>query len=339
MLLTAVCCFVSALGTLLIKHSASVEQHLPIYRRIWWIAGFFFMVLLPLPINMTAMNLAPLALLAPFGGLTILFSLLLARLGVLTVRERTTAPQVRGVLLVLAGMVFVSAFGPHTEGSDVDVRDAVLRAPHNVPFIVLFLFCTAVILVLLGTWMLPSHRKVAPQSPLNLVLLTCTAGCCGALSNLIIKIVGGGVMAFIEGRSDQLGVGPTLLTLLLLGFFAPLELYVLNVALGENPVALAVPLFQSLLITLQIATGGTFFQEFESLSASSLGAFAAGAVLVCAGIAALSTQQARRAAPHVETDVWAEAVVHLPSHSSQPARRPGPHVAIDRTLPSEASVV
>merc|ERR1711957_154161 len=81
-----------------------------------------------------------------------------------------------------------------------------------------------------------------------------------------------------------------LCALVLLVVFASIQLYLLNAIIAGSPVTLAVPLFQSLLITLQVATGGTFFREFDDFGPKAAG-FVVGAAFVVSGIAAISSEQ------------------------------------------------
>lgn len=298
-LLSAICCAFAAIGMLLMKHSATVEVGVPLHKKGWWMLGFLSMGLLPVPINMLALSLAPVALLAPFGGLTIVFSLLLAHFGVLTVRESPSRLQVFAVALVVAGMALVSFFGPVSNEDTEEGQgavEAVLTCTENGPFMFLVALCFCGIAFLVGSWVLPARlgwRKPESTSALNVALMAFTAAACGALANLILKVVGVAVRSLFadDGRLPR---QTTVLCVTLLIAFAVFELYVLNSALANSPVALAVPIFQALLITLQVATGGTFYREFVGISGAHLAGFSFGALLVIIGVMVLSAEQARR---------------------------------------------
>ena len=68
------------------------------------------------PCTVSALSLIPLSLAAPFSGLTIIFSLLLAATGVLTERELLSPTEVGCTVLVLCGVSMVALFGPQSSG-------------------------------------------------------------------------------------------------------------------------------------------------------------------------------------------------------------------------------
>ena len=74
-------CFFAAAGVLLQKYAHTREESKPIaadrspfYKQpIWWL-GFFMLVVFPLPMNMSAMALAPQSLLAPLQSTSLVFN-------------------------------------------------------------------------------------------------------------------------------------------------------------------------------------------------------------------------------------------------------------------------
>lgn len=301
-LLSALCCFLSALGMLLMKHSAAAEDDVPLYKRKWWALGLLSMGALPLPINMMALSLAPISLLAPFGGLTIIFSLLLARHGFLSVHETVSIAQVFAVGIVIVGMVLVSVFGPQGDATIEEGDGAVtsvMFCTSNAPFMILLAFCLVGIGATVGSWGLPKRYRLETTSTLNAAMLAFTAAACGALANLCVKILGVALRSLT--KSDGVGRLPpqtTAVCVALIIALASLELYVLNSVLANSPVALAVPLFQALLITLQVATGGTFYREFDSLGGARLAGFVFGALVVVVGVTMLSYEKTQTDRKH-----------------------------------------
>ena len=59
-------CFSSAVGLILLKHSTSVESHLPLYKRKFWLIGIVFLIVNASVIDVFAFSLAPITLVAPF---------------------------------------------------------------------------------------------------------------------------------------------------------------------------------------------------------------------------------------------------------------------------------
>jgi len=149
--------------------------------------------------------------------------------------------------------------------------------------------------------------QLDPATPLQIAPDLCQIHC-------VARICGGGLWRFrdahpqgfarsgrdlVEGDDERLGYGVDLFALSALAFFASLELYLINAIIAGSPVTLAVPLFQSLLITLQVATGGAFFREFDNFGPKAVG-FVLGAIFVVSGIAVLSSEQ-RKCAREMET--------------------------------------
>ena len=69
-------------GLLLMK-SAGDESDIPIYRNRKWLAGFFLLGIVATIVEVSVLAVLPLSLVAPFAGLTIVFSLILASTGLL----------------------------------------------------------------------------------------------------------------------------------------------------------------------------------------------------------------------------------------------------------------
>ena len=81
MLLIPVGCACSAAGLLLMKSAADDRPDLPPYRNIKWIGGFLLLGVVATVVEVVVLGVLPLSVVAPFAGLTIVFSLLLASSG------------------------------------------------------------------------------------------------------------------------------------------------------------------------------------------------------------------------------------------------------------------
>jgi len=298
---TVLGCILSSLGMLFMKHSSSTQITLRWLRAAWWLAGFLFLVLLPLPLNMVTFSMTPISVAAPFGGLTILFSLVLARCGVLSVREHISWKQQQAVGLLLLGVVVECVFGPHAN-KEISLEDVHAVFAHNIPFLVLFVTCMVIIAAHLSSHLLPTHRKPEPASVANVVFLGFTAATCGAFSQLLLKVIAQAVRRQWQG-DDQTGEPALYVVIALALTFAPLQLYMLNGALGNTDVVFAVPLYQSLLLTLTMVTGGTFFHEFDELGIATTVGFVCGTFLVVVGLGwlAVATSQQKREVTLLET--------------------------------------
>ena len=72
--------------------------------------GFIFLVVNATVLDLIAYGLIPLAIIAPFAGLTMVFSLILAVSGLLHERESLSITQGFAALLVIIGVVVASHF-------------------------------------------------------------------------------------------------------------------------------------------------------------------------------------------------------------------------------------
>ena len=113
LLLVFVGCFSSAIGLLLMKHSTSAEAALPFFRRKFWFLGFTFLIVNALVIDVVALALAPLSLVAPFSGVTIVIASWLASSGLVFVKETLDWWDTTSTCIALVGVTVTSIFGSH----------------------------------------------------------------------------------------------------------------------------------------------------------------------------------------------------------------------------------
>ena len=112
--LLVVGCLSSSLGMLCMKLSSKVEADRPFWRRPRWAIGFLLLVVTATAVDLVAFGMLPLSMIAPFAGLTIAFSLLLAASGLLGAPEPLQGRDIACMALILAGITIVSTYGPHT---------------------------------------------------------------------------------------------------------------------------------------------------------------------------------------------------------------------------------
>ena len=104
MVLVFVGCCCSAVGLILLKHSTNVEEHLPLHRRPFWAVGVVFLIVNASVIDVIAFSLAPLTLVAPFSGVTIVLTTWLASSGMLFVKETVDTHDMISTALALVGV-------------------------------------------------------------------------------------------------------------------------------------------------------------------------------------------------------------------------------------------
>lgn len=291
MVLMSISSLVSAGGLVLIKHSAALEQAQPVLQRHRLMLGLLCLTVLPVPLNSVAFSFAPLSLLAPLGGLTIVFALLLARAGPTELQEPIGERSFAAVLVLLLGVCLVTIFGPQSpEAGQKAVQVAVVTCTHNIPFVVLAGLCLSGPSVLLMSRLLPSQHRPKPENASYVVMQSFSAAVCGTFSTLILKILSESTRDLVEGNSF-LSRGPMAVCIGFLCFFAPCELYLLQKLIATSPVTFAVPLYESLLIALNVAMGGVFFGEFPHFGVAGA-VFSFGIALVGTGVVLLSYEHA-----------------------------------------------
>ena len=282
-------CASSAIGLALMKKSSETESHLPLWRRVRWIGGFVFLVVNATVLDLIAYGMVPLALIAPFAGLTMVFSLALAASGLIHSRERLTVKHALGAMLVISGVTLASTFGPHVS-TNVDSMAAILGYFESTGFIAF----SSLTLVTVGIYLAVLHVKSlsrwkpSPTSKLTTVYSAYTASVCGALSQLFMKVVSLAIHdATSVGAGAVLKEPAVFVALAGLVTCAPLQLYLLNSTLASSPVSYAVPVYQALLVMLTTAAGGIFFLEFEKTSVTGDLAYGFGGAAAIVGLMVL----------------------------------------------------
>jgi hypothetical protein len=247
--------------------------------------GFIFLVVNATAIDLYAFGLVPLALIAPFSGLTIVFSLIIAASGLLHERELISQSQLRGCALVLVGITTVSTCGPRApmESTMAELLDNFAN-PVFIAFFTITSGMTAAHLALMHCAAL-RHLQPAVGSPWATLFAACTAAAMGALSQLCIKVVSVALQGVPLHGLQALAHAAVVVSIVGLALSAPLQLYLLNSALTSSPVTSAVPMYQALLVLFTTTAGGIFFGEFAETSAASMLADAAGAAITMAGLA------------------------------------------------------
>ena len=201
-LVTVVGCFTGALGLLFFKLSADLESGKSLLHKWRWMIGFAFVLLNALVIDPTAMSLAPLAMLAPLGGLFIVFSMIMARV---CLKEPLHLKQMLCIGVVLCGVSLVTYFGPHPALEPS--LDDLVRFARNPVFIVYL----SVIVFLVFSDLLLVHCKAIkhcrpPERSLSWTLFAATsAAACGGVTSIFLKTVATAARDFISSMPAQPG--------------------------------------------------------------------------------------------------------------------------------------
>jgi len=290
MILVFVGCCCSAVGLILLKHSTNVEEHLPLHRRPFWAVGVVFLIVNASVIDIIAFSLAPLTLVAPFSGVTIVLTTWLASSGMLFVKETVDTHDMISTALALVGVTITTAFGPHID----DAKGAnELSACFGQTDVHIF---AAVSMGIFGaSWLTYfAHRRLRQATWFRICVYAYTAALAGSASMLLLKVVGTGVRGYIDAPSYSMDrvTGILLGSLGGLAFCAILQLSFLHRTLANSPVSYGVPTYQTLLTVLTIIAGGFFFDEFSVMPPKDLVWFSFGVAVSLAGVAMHSLHRA-----------------------------------------------
>jgi multidrug transporter EmrE-like cation transporter len=263
MVLVFVGCCCSAVGLILLKHSTNVEEHLPLHRRPFWAVGVVFLIVNASVIDVIAFSLAPLTLVAPFSGVTIVLTTWLASSGMLFVKETVDTHDMISTALALVGVTITTSFGPHID----DAKGAnELSACFGQTDVHIF---AAVSMGIFGaSWLTYfAHRRLRQATWFRICVYAYTAALAGSASMLLLKVVG-------------------------LVFCAIVQLGFLHRTLANSPVSYGVPTYQTLLTVLTIIAGGFFFDEFSVMPPKDVVWFSFGVAVSLGGVAMHSLHRA-----------------------------------------------
>jgi hypothetical protein len=298
--------FCSAVGLVLLKHSTNVEGGLPCQRKKFWWIGFLFLIVNASVIDVFAFSLAPITLIAPFTGVTIVFTSWLASSGMLFVKETLDVWDATSTGITLAGVTITSMYGPHESvAPDMTNTWKYFSQPD-------FVTCVgALIIVLVFGWalvgvdavsLIKGSRDVKTVSARaqtgRILLYAFSAAFAGSMSMLLLKVIGTGIKNSLESNFAVPLVTPGwLLCLCGLITCAVVQLMFLHRTLANSPVSYGVPTYQTLLTLLTILLGGIFFSEFRKQGWFTMTIFGTGVGLALFGVALHTTHRSQADAP------------------------------------------
>ena len=115
--------FASALGMLCLKRAhGPAYVNVPWYRNSYLWGGILLFAVTAAGLDVVVFGITPLALIAPFAGLTIVISFLFASFGCCGVRETPTKTTLVAVVLITTGVTICSIWGPKDHG-EIDPID------------------------------------------------------------------------------------------------------------------------------------------------------------------------------------------------------------------------
>eukprot|EP00947_MAST-08B_sp_MAST-8B-sp1_P002288 g2288.t1 len=274
------------------KRSSAQESHKPWYcRRYLWI-GFFCLTLNGAGLDWVAFMFAPLSLVAPLGALTIVFSNVLAALGILVDKEGVPGPlAVLSNFVIIAGIVTTGVFGPHSSDTHTIAEMAAdATRPQFIAYAVPSLVVIAGYLVARCVWK-------SKASIIKCCWCALASASCAALSQMCLKIVAEALNKTIGGDNQFIYFG-TYLAAVGIAVFAPLNVRLLEEALAASTASYGITVYQTLIVLTTILAGGSFFNEFADFASSlDQGLFWGGVAIDLLGLLLLSYAMRGKSSP------------------------------------------
>lgn len=294
----------SACGMLLLKRATLGPGPVPPwYKNVWFWAGMLLIVVNASLLDIVAFAVTPLSLIAPFAGLTIVFSVVLVGVGCFGVREVPSPMTMISVGVIVFGVTIAATFGPH---EDKALRPADMQEILNKRPGIFWAGITGLPMVALLQYMSMWHEAALGAflaSPIGSLLAAVAGAMYGGLTQLLFKTAATAVVSFVQTwrfpypSAESMAMQLTCAACTAIG-----QVVFLNVAIASSPVAYAVPAYQSALLLITLSLAGWLLDEFGRMEPLNFVLFNCGCGFVLAGIA-LNAVALRRAAMAKERDL------------------------------------
>ena len=276
----------SACGMLLLKRATLGPPPVPPwYKNVWFWSGMSLIVVNASLLDIVAFAVTPLSLIAPFAGLTIVFSVVLVGIGCFGVREKPSTFSVISVGLIVLGVTMAATFGPHEDRALRPADMQLILDEHPGILALGFSGAPLVLIVALAQRQWEATSKVVLQSPMGSLTAALTGALFGGLTQLLFKTCATAVLQFFQtGGFPWASMSSMCLQLCCAASCAVGQVVFLNVAIASSPVAYAVPAYQSALLLITLSLAGWLLEEFAHMDPLHYALFTAGCGLVLLGI-------------------------------------------------------
>jgi hypothetical protein len=311
------------------KSSSEADPGVAPWRSRRWLAGFLLLGIIATCMDLYVLATLPLSIVAPFSGLTIVFSLALAGTGLISKREPLGRANLLACSVTLLGVTLVSTFGPR-EAESPPTGAQLLSDLLSPTFVLLLVvgYSAAALRMLVCRGRVPEQQQQAPmQGSVRTWALPALsafgAACCACVAQLLVKLFATTLGSVLTGAAAFPATAPALLIELggLIGN-SVLHLTLLNITLAGSDVSLAVPLYQSLVLLVVSAAGGIIFHEFDSCP--TLGLYFVGILTSLIGLALISYAAVRKAAREEALLLQRAQLLSDPAASGQSVPAPEP---------------
>lgn len=246
-----------------------------------WMCGCLISAVLPLPGNVIAYALAPISLLAPLGGVSIIVNFVFAPLWL--GEELQHRIDIPASLVILMGTLLTTTTGDHKDGSAKMNGTRIFYLSTQSVFLVAFTCLAVVVLGALACSLIfkrtietTAAERVANPPVHQLLLPAILYTGFGCTTNLALKAASELLAA---GISDNL----LAITLVILIGIVPtgcLQLNYMNVGLRLYLQVIFFPIASALLMVTNVLVGSCLYQEYKAFEGAP-----ARCVIFCAGIA------------------------------------------------------
>jgi len=238
----------------------------------WWLG--VSMMLIPAGTEGYALMLAPLSIIAPLSGETVVFNTILA---VSFLKEKTNWIEIIAMAIIISGIACTSIFGSRdsTDYTADELFDMFNRTS-------MFIYMAVIALVMLASTALMYSKEHIPTK-LHAFAYANFAGCCGGQQNAFLK----GVMECLKETIDgdnQFDDWRTYILLVCTVGLAVGQLLVLNYGMAQHEAVTYIPMYQATISAYGAVAGGVYFREFWGFDTLQACMFALGIGLICAGL-------------------------------------------------------
>ena len=272
----------SGLGMNLMKSSKQLERDRPWWKRPRLLVGISLACWVNSILDTVAFALAPLSIIAPLGGLTIVASVLLARLGCAGKREDVTTLQWVCIWIVVSGVAVIDIYGPRPE--PVLNTTYVLDRYHESGWIT---YQLATLVVVASTYVGIYMGKLGGPDLETTIATAVSGGMASGITQNLMKLLATVAAAFMLTGELPFGHPDFYCAIAELIVVAVLLLHLLNMCIGSAAMSLATPLYLVCVITFTITASCAFYGDLDVVTRFELLMFSIGVAMVLGGLLVL----------------------------------------------------
>jgi len=279
----------SAIGLNLIRASGLRENHRPFYRRPRYLGGLFLVTVVNTSLDSVAFAFVPVSVIAPFGGVAMVVSALIARSGKMGFREYLDWFQWVALGVVVVSVGLIGGLGPKPPPQ---IDSAVLFAEFDAPPFVAYQVVWGVAVAV--SYSVVYSEVVARTSIKTTIVTGLAGGISSGITQTMLKLIASlsAGAAIIDGAASAWANFPWRNAHLwrafaLLIVAAVVLLHNMTMCIASANVGVSTAVFQSILIVSSVFAGSAFYGDLVGIPAWRLAVFVAALVMTVVGVAVL----------------------------------------------------